>query len=158
MSIYKGRCAGCGASWNSKAFKSKPSGCELPVAEERMLAFAAENETNNRACKKCMKKNRDLLTAKRAREEERERIDDVASKQLKPDCMIEPGAKGGDMERQEDEAAGQDAGQGAGQGAMRDADNVVVRDDGELDVESSEGEEMEGDVVLMLLSLAASNV
>lgn len=155
MSSFRGRCAGCRASWNSKAFKGRPQGFDLPAVEERMLDFRSKSDTNNRVCERCNKKNRDLLKAKRAREEEEveegKGSDDVASKQLKPDRAMTQ-HETGSRERKEQA--------GTSRGITRGADaDAAVRDVGALDVESSEEEEgVEGDVVLMLLSLAASNV
>lgn len=153
MKSFRGRCAGCGASWNSKAFKSRPQGYDLPVVEERMLDFRSKSGTNNRVCDGCNKKNRDLLKAKRAREEEEEGkgSDDAASKQLKPDRAIAQDEIGGGGEKEEYARTSRDI--------VRDADDVVG-DVGKLDVDSSEEEEdeVEGDAVLMLLSLAVPNV
>jgi hypothetical protein len=55
--MYKGKCAECNAVWNSKAFKSRPAGYDLPVADERRLSFAFESASNNKLCKVCYLKN-----------------------------------------------------------------------------------------------------
>jgi hypothetical protein len=158
MSTYKGRCAGCGKSWNSKAFKSRREGHGLPDADERMLAFASESEVNNKICGSCNKRNEKLLKAKRARDEEKGARDEekganenVRSKQLKPDRANEQDEIGGGGEKKKYARTSR--------GIVRDAD-AAVGDVGVLDVDSSEEEddEVEGDVVLMLLSLATPNV
>jgi hypothetical protein len=56
-SMYKGHCAECNAHWHSKAFKSRPVGYDIPVADERRLSFAFESATNNRICGGCHLKN-----------------------------------------------------------------------------------------------------
>ena len=154
MKPFRGLCAACGKSWNSNAFKkSRPQGYDLPAVEERMLDFRSKSETNNRICERCNKKNGRLLKAKRAREEEenRDRSADVASNQLKPDCQNEQDETGGGEEKEKYVRTSR--------GIVRDAD-AAVGDVGALDVDSSEEEEdeVEGDAVLMLLFLAASNV
>ena len=65
--MYKGKCAECGAVWNSKAFKSRPAGYDLPVASERRLSFVFESMTNNKICGSCNQKNIRLM--KRDRDE-----------------------------------------------------------------------------------------
>ena len=55
--MYKGRCAECNAHWHSKAFKSRPAGYDLPVADECRLGFAFESASNNKLCKACYLKN-----------------------------------------------------------------------------------------------------
>jgi hypothetical protein len=55
--MYKGKCAECGAVWNSKAFKSRAAGYDLPVPDERRLSFAFESASNNKICKACYLKN-----------------------------------------------------------------------------------------------------
>lgn len=153
MSVYKGRCAECNASYNSKAFKSRREGCDVPSLDERVLEFQHESTVNNKICRGCQFRNRDLLKSKRAREEEREANKDVGSKQLKPDSAPEQDESGDGREREEYAVASRDI--------VRDANDAIVADVGALDAGSSEEEEevvVEGDVVLMLLSLAASNV
>ena len=59
--MYKGKCAECGAVWNSKAFKSRPAGYDLPVAHARHLRFAFESATNNKICRACYLKNHKAL-------------------------------------------------------------------------------------------------
>src|SRR4051812_22862347 len=49
-SMFKGKCAECNAHWNSKAFKSRPAGYDIPVADERRLSFAFESASNNKLC------------------------------------------------------------------------------------------------------------
>jgi hypothetical protein len=34
LKMYKGRCAECNAVWNSKAFRSRPAGRDIPVPDE----------------------------------------------------------------------------------------------------------------------------
>jgi hypothetical protein len=55
--MYKGKCAECGAVWNSKAFKSRRAGYDLPVTNARLLNFAFESATNNKICGGCHLKN-----------------------------------------------------------------------------------------------------
>jgi hypothetical protein len=72
--MYKGKCAVCGAVWNSKAFKSRPAGYDIPVASERRLSFVFESATNNKICGSCNQKNIRLM--KRDRDEkEDQKID-----------------------------------------------------------------------------------
>ncbi len=66
--MYKGKCAECNAHWNSKAFRSRPAGYDLPVANERHLTFASESATNNKICKACYLKNYKAL--KHSRDEQ----------------------------------------------------------------------------------------
>ena len=61
--MYKGKCAECGAVWNSKAFKSRPAGYDLPVVNERHLSFACESATNNN---KALKHSRDEQNVEQA--------------------------------------------------------------------------------------------
>lgn len=151
MSIYKGHCASCGKSWNSKAFDSRRAGCDLPSLDERVLEFQHESALNSKICPGCQFRNRELLKTKRAREEKREGSEDVGSKQLKPDRATEQDKTGGGREREERTMLSRNV--------VRNADDAVDGNVGELDADSSEGEVVvEGDVVLMLLSLAASNV
>lgn len=65
--MYKGKCAECGAVWNSKAFKSRPAGYDIPVASEHRLSFVFESATNNKICGSCNQKNIRLM--KRDRDE-----------------------------------------------------------------------------------------
>ena len=81
--MYKGKCAECNAHWNSKAFKSRTAGYDLPVPDERRLGFAFESVSNNKICKACYLKNykalkhsRDELNSKDASEEKKARLDD----------------------------------------------------------------------------------
>jgi hypothetical protein len=55
--MFKGKCAECNAHWNSKAFKSRRAGYDLPVADERRLSFAFESASNNKLCGGCHLKN-----------------------------------------------------------------------------------------------------
>ena len=55
--MYKGKCAECNAHWHSKAFKSRPAGYDIPVADERQLGFAFESASNNKLCGGCHLKN-----------------------------------------------------------------------------------------------------
>lgn len=66
--MYKGHCAECNAHWHSKAFKSRPAGYDLPVADARHLRFAFESATNNKICKTCYLKNYKAL--KHSRDEQ----------------------------------------------------------------------------------------
>jgi hypothetical protein len=66
--MYKGKCAECNAVWNSKAFKSRPAGYDLPVADERRLRFAFQSTSNNKICKACYLKNYKAL--KHSRDEQ----------------------------------------------------------------------------------------
>ena len=71
MAFYKGHCAGCNAHWNSKAFKSKPAGRDLPPAEMRELQFAFESEKNNKICTSCYVRNSKLHKTKSAQKSSR---------------------------------------------------------------------------------------
>jgi hypothetical protein len=145
MSIYKGRCAACNASYNSKAFKSRRAGCDIPSLDERVLEFRHESAVNSKICPGCQFRNRDLLKAKRAREEEGKGNQDPVSKQLKPDRATEQDQSGGGRLCVEHAVTRQNT--------VRDVDDAVVGDAGKLDAESSE-RQVEGDtVVWMLLSL-----
>ena len=66
--MFKGKCAECNAHWNSKAFKARPAGYDLPVADERRLSFAFESATNNKICGGCHLKNYKAL--KHSRDEQ----------------------------------------------------------------------------------------
>ena len=66
--MYKGKCAECNAHWNSKAFKSRTAGYDLPVPDERRLGFAFESVSNNKICKACYLKNYKAL--KHSRDEQ----------------------------------------------------------------------------------------
>ncbi len=74
--MYKGKCAECNAHWNSKAFKSRRAGYDIPVASERRLAFAFENATNNKMCHSCYLKNQ--RQRKHDRDEKEDRKSDEA--------------------------------------------------------------------------------
>lgn len=74
--MYKGKCAVCGAVWNSKAFKSRPAGYDVPVASERQLSFVFESATNNKICGSCNQKNIRLM--KRDRDERQDQKIDKA--------------------------------------------------------------------------------
>ena len=91
--MYKGKCAECGAVWNSKAFKSRPAGYDLPVVNERHLSFACESATNNKICGGCHLKNYKALkhsrdeqnveqasNAKKVKGNDNDMGDDVSSK------------------------------------------------------------------------------
>jgi hypothetical protein len=67
-SMYKGHCAECNAHWHSKAFKSRPAGYDLPVADARRLDFAFESAANNKICRACYLKNHKAL--KHSRDEQ----------------------------------------------------------------------------------------
>lgn len=60
----------CDAHWNSKAFKSRPSGRDIPPVDERGLLFPFVSESNNKICPACYLKNQRLR--KRQREEQQE--------------------------------------------------------------------------------------
>jgi hypothetical protein len=66
--MYKGKCAECNAHWNSKAFKSRPAGYDLPGDGEQQLGFAFESASNNKVCHSCYLKNQRLM--KRNRDEQ----------------------------------------------------------------------------------------
>ncbi len=74
--MYKGKCAECNAHWNSKAFKSRRAGYDLPVADERGLGFAFESVQNNKMCHSCYLKNQRQM--KRDRDEKEDRKIDEA--------------------------------------------------------------------------------
>ena len=74
--MYKGKCAACNAVWNSKAFKSRRAGYDLPVASERRLGFVFESATNNKMCHSCYLKNQ--RQRKRDRDEKEDRKTDEA--------------------------------------------------------------------------------
>ncbi len=79
--MYKGKCAECGAVWNSKAFKSRPAGYDLPMASERWLGFVFQSVTNNKICGSCNQKNIRLI--KRDRDEkEDQRIEEAKMARL----------------------------------------------------------------------------
>jgi hypothetical protein len=74
--MYKGKCAECNAHWNSKAFKSRPAGYDLPVASERRLGFVFKSAANNKMCHSCYLKNQRQM--KRDRDEkEGQKIDEA---------------------------------------------------------------------------------
>jgi hypothetical protein len=58
--MYKAKCAECDAHWNSKAFKSRPSGREIPPLDERGLLFAFASDSNDKICHACYLKNQRL--------------------------------------------------------------------------------------------------
>ena len=79
--MYKGKCAVCGAVWNSKAFKSRPAGYDIPVASDRRLSVVFESATNNKICGSCNQKNIRLM--KRDKDEkEDQRIEEAKMARL----------------------------------------------------------------------------
>ena len=68
--MFKGRCAECNADARSKAFKSRPSGRDIPPVDERGLLFPFASESNNKICHACYLKNQRLR--KRQRDEQLE--------------------------------------------------------------------------------------
>jgi hypothetical protein len=74
--MYKGKCAECNAHWNSKAFKSRPAGYDLPIVDERRVGFAFESASNTKLCGSCNQKNFRLL--KRERDGNKDRREDGA--------------------------------------------------------------------------------
>jgi S-adenosylmethionine synthetase len=68
--MFKGRCAECNTDARSKAFKSRPSGRDIPLFNERALIFAFASDSNNKTCPVCYLKNQRLR--KRQREEQKE--------------------------------------------------------------------------------------
>lgn len=86
--MYKGRCAECNAHWHSKAFKSRPVGYDLPVADKRRLGFAFESATNNKVCHSCYLKNQRLM--KRDRDEkDAGKIDEAKVARLDENSAVE---------------------------------------------------------------------
>ena len=83
--MFKGSCAECGAHWNSKRFKSRPAGYEIPPPHERILDFMYENDSNNKICAGCYMKNKRLLDArKNERLNDRENVIEQAEMQNEP--------------------------------------------------------------------------
>jgi hypothetical protein len=79
--MYKAKCAECDAHWNSKAFKSRPSGYDIPPIDERRFLFAFASKTNNKICHACYLKNQRLR--KRQRDEQQEEQQNFQGNSLK---------------------------------------------------------------------------
>ncbi len=79
--MYKAKCAECDAHWNSKAFKSRPSGRDIPPVDERGLLFAFASDSNNKICPACYLKNQRLR--KRQRDEQQEEQQNFQNNSLK---------------------------------------------------------------------------
>jgi hypothetical protein len=93
--MYKGKCAVCGAVWNSKAFKSRPAGYDLPVASKCCLSFVFQSATNNKICGSCNQKN--IWLMKRDRDEK----EDQKIEEAKMARLDENDANVNDMEELE---------------------------------------------------------
>ena|SRR4029079_6585717 len=89
--MYKGKCAECNAHWNSKAFKSRTAGYDLPVPDERRLGFAFESVSNNKICKACYLKN---YKAQKHSRDERNCEDVSGAKKARPGKNCEVNASG----------------------------------------------------------------
>ena len=86
QTIYKAKCAECGAHWNSKAFKSRPAGRDIPVPDECQLSFAFASPTNNKICESCYQKNwRQLKRQRDNQQEEQQLLQDSSAKRLRMD-------------------------------------------------------------------------
>jgi hypothetical protein len=88
--MYKAKCAECGAHWNSKAFKSRPAGRDIPPVDDRRLHFAFASNTNNKICHACYLKNQRLRKRQRdeqrdEQQEEQQHLQDSSVKRLRLD-------------------------------------------------------------------------
>lgn len=85
--MYKAKCAECGAHWNSKAFKSRSAGRDIPPVDDRGLHFAFASNTNNKICHACYLKNQRLRKRQRdeQKDEEQQRLLDISIKRLRTD-------------------------------------------------------------------------
>jgi hypothetical protein len=84
--MFKGRCAECNAVWNSKAFRSRPAGRDIPVPDECQLSFAFASPTNNKICESCYQKNwRQLKRQRDEQQEEQQLLQDNSAKRLRMD-------------------------------------------------------------------------
>ncbi len=84
--MYKAKCAECGAHWNSKAFKSRPAGRDIPPVDDRGLLFAFASDTNNKICHACYLKNQRLRKRQRDEQQEEEQLlQDSSAKRLRMD-------------------------------------------------------------------------